>query len=874
MTGSALRRAFVEVDPDVEGLDASLQAKLRKADPGGKAGKQVGGQLNRALKRFDLDPIDIKADPKSALAGIAVAEARLRELSGQAATVEVKIQTEKALGQLARFRKQIGDVTADAGPEAATGFTTSLVGRLGPLLAKMPISPPLIAALGAAGAAGAPLLAAAISSAVVGAAGVGGVVGGLALARRDERVEAEIKGLGDRLERRLLTAAGGFVQPALAGIKEIDRALATVDIEGIFRDSAKYVPALTAGVSSAITDLGDGVEALVANANGPVQVIARGIAGIGDHVGSALESMASNADVASSALDTLFGVMNSTVDSTANLVGMLTTLYDWTQKLGGESGLQLILRATGASTKDLTAETKALTLSQIDASSGIRLTGDAAADLKIRQEALTVAQKAATSAQDALSASLDAMAPKQGRAADLSNNLRTASQNLFGAAIAGTEANEAYATSWDALSVSVKSNKGSLDLNTAAGRANRDSLQGLLGASNEMYFANVAQGQSTDSARKKHETRTEAVRKEARQLGLNKTETDKLIATYGKIPGRKETDLVLDGMNTVVEALNRLYWAQRALAEGKTVEQIRKTGLSFTGHADGGWTGPGSKYQPAGIVHADEYVIKKESRQKLERANPGLLQEMNATGQLPGHAAGGQVAPVDTSRSWPYKVNVSKTYLMSMEQALAKVAPKFGDWPSSPSAQRGDSGVWKRVLQLIKSGPKMGSFGNAYRPGDPKWHGSGRAIDWMGFNMDPLASYLASKRPLELIHRTRKRDYAYTRGKNQGSFSEGLMNAHRNHIHIAMDDGGFRTLQPGMNLIPNGTGKPEPIAGPQAMAAMAGGGMDVGALIAELRAVRSAIERNGDVVGQHVRRGVGGVDARMGAAVDLYARTA
>jgi hypothetical protein len=112
------------------------------------------------------------------------------------------------------------------------------------------------------------------------------------------------------------------------------------------------------------------------------------------------------------------------------------------------------------------------------------------------------------------------------------------------------------------------------------------------------------------------------------------------------------------------------------------------------------------------------------------------------------------------------------------------------NWPSSPSAQRGDSGVWRQVLKLIASGPNQGSFGNAYRRGDPKWHGSGRAVDWMGYNMDALAGFLASKGPLELIHRTNSRDYAYTRGRNRGSFSRGLMEAHRNHIHIAMANGG------------------------------------------------------------------------------------
>src|SRR5690606_32287401 len=45
-------------------------------------------------------------------------------------------------------------------------------------------------------------------------------------------------------------------------------------------------------------------------------------------------------------------------------------------------------------------------------------------------------------------------------------------------------------------------------------------------------------------------------------------------------------------------------------------------GSVLPGHANGGWTGPGSKYQPAGIVHADEFVVQKSSRRKFEKQNP------------------------------------------------------------------------------------------------------------------------------------------------------------------------------------------------------------------------------------------------------------
>ena len=66
------------------------------------------------------------------------------------------------------------------------------------------------------------------------------------------------------------------------------------------------------------------------------------------------------------------------------------------------------------------------------------------------------------------------------------------------------------------------------------------------------------------------------------------------------------------------------------------------------GFARGGWTGAGSMYKPAGIVHADEFVVKKSSRRKFEKENPGALDHINRHGRLPfhpGYAEGGRVLP-------------------------------------------------------------------------------------------------------------------------------------------------------------------------------------------------------------------------------------
>lgn len=72
------------------------------------------------------------------------------------------------------------------------------------------------------------------------------------------------------------------------------------------------------------------------------------------------------------------------------------------------------------------------------------------------------------------------------------------------------------------------------------------------------------------------------------------------------------------------------------------------------GYADGGWTGRGGKYKPAGIVHADEFVVSKAARRNFEKKHPGALDYLNNYGELPGYASGGLV--------WPTTGRIVSTY--------------------------------------------------------------------------------------------------------------------------------------------------------------------------------------------------------------------
>jgi hypothetical protein len=881
-----LRRAYVEVLPDTKGFDKELTEKLKRGDAGGKIGKQLGGQLNRALSKLDLPALDVKANPKEALAAIEAVEHKLQGMSRDAATVEVKVQTEKALSQLNRFKKQLGEVGDGGGEEAASGFVGRFIGRLGPLMASAPVSGPAGAAGAAIGVAMAPTIAAGVAGAVVGGAGIGGVIGGVLLAARDDRVKQAGSDLGDSVLFDLEKRAGGFVVPTLGAINRIRQGFTDIgpDLDRIF-NSSRFVEPLVDGAIKGAKGFIDGFADAVDEADPVIEALRLGIADIGVATGGVFRTMAGDAKEGASAISDLTGAVSNLITFTGGLVHATASVKGWTDQLDqsidkGRSwiednsqlagqldklGVKLDLTADGFKvgsaeadayrkiTEGTATATDFATVKQAGMADSAILAADATGkyrgqleqvrastlqaaaangSLVASAEDVTAKQAALTQAQEAYKRSIDALGPAAGSASLLVDGLRKAQQAQYGATISASEANEAYQSSWDSLSESVKTNKGTLDIHTTAGRANRDSLQDLLGKTNELYFAEIATGASVAGATKKHNDRIAAVKEEARRVGLNKVETDKLITTYGQIPKKKTTDLVMEGLSKVAKALTDLYVFQRSLASGKSIAsvetELRKgndngPAKRYGGYAEGGWTGPGSKFQKAGDVHADEFVIQKSSRRKIESRAPGLLDEMNATGQLPGYAAGGTVAPVDMSRQWKFPTDVSGTRIPSRAEVASKVPFAFGNWPSSPSAQRGDSGVWRSVVRLIKStGPVSGSFGNAYRAGDPLWHGSGRAVDWMGFNQDALASFLAARKPLELIHRTAKRDYAYTRGRDKGSFNESLMNAHRNHVHIAMDDGGMRMLQPGINVIPNGTGRPEPIAGPAAMAAMGG----------------------------------------------------
>lgn len=101
-------------------------------------------------------------------------------------------------------------------------------------------------------------------------------------------------------------------------------------------------------------------------------------------------------------------------------------------------------------------------------------------------------------------------------------------------------------------------------------------------------------------------------------------------------------------INFVIDKVinNGIFKAWNAVARFLEVPELPDIPL-LPGFADGGYTGRGRKYEPAGIVHKGEYVLDQATTRRigvknLDRINKGMPAD-GMKSLIPGYAAGGEV---------------------------------------------------------------------------------------------------------------------------------------------------------------------------------------------------------------------------------------
>jgi hypothetical protein len=586
---------------EVDGLGRSSERTSRQVDG-------LGGDFRGTARDAKALDREISTVQRS-LAGLAVEFAA----AGNAADrLNLSKGIRKQQGELRNLLKVQKLLPTPAEVEApARSLGRKLMDGIGSGVSKAPLSPQMLAAVGAAAVVAAPLLAAAMSGAVIGGAGIGGVVGGIMLAAKDERVQAAVAGLSDRMQARLEKAGAAFVGPTLQGLTTLEHAVNRIGLERMLADSSRFVQPLADGIASAVVNLGDGLESLVANAGPVITAIAGGLRDIGGTVGDALKQMAQNGPEAAAALRDLFSVISGSLDTTFQFVNLLSDLYGFAKKIGADTGLQIVLKATGASMDDAGKSAGRLATHTAGAADGVTSLMTASDPASIAANKLADSYQAVDGAARGQLSSMKALSTELRAQVDPAFALIAAQQSLAAAQDKAAEATRKHGrNSKEAKAATRELAVAALDLQGKAGDLS-GTFDGRLSPAMRATFkaAGLTKGQIHD---------IEQQMKQAKKAG----------DAYAK---RYKADVELTGEYAVGHGLGQLSLMQQALKKGTQVPAPLRRAF---GYDTGGWTGPGGKYEPAGIVHADEFVIRKESRHKIERQAPGLLDRMNETGEL------------------------------------------------------------------------------------------------------------------------------------------------------------------------------------------------------------------------------------------------
>lgn len=299
----------------------------------------------------------------------------------------------------------------------------------------------------------APVLAAGLSAAVVGGVGIGGVVGGLAIASKSPAVQAAGKQLSEHIGDRLEESAQPFVPAALAAIGQVEAGFDGMagKLDRIFAESATFVQPLTSGVLRGIEGVIDGVERVTAVARPTIDALSDGIADMGVATGDFLATVAGDGETAAAI----------TRDITENVSGLL---YVIGPVIAGLRELYGALDSIGALTSigDLVTNIRMLTAEEIkpgELSTGI----------------MQVANSFVNAATAAQGYSVDLAAVKAAQQALTNNNL-----SLYEAQTRAAQATR------DATKA-IQENGEGLDLNSKNGLENRAVLGQLAGALNTSY---------------------------------------------------------------------------------------------------------------------------------------------------------------------------------------------------------------------------------------------------------------------------------------------------------------------------------------------------------------------------------------------------
>jgi hypothetical protein len=260
------------------------------ADSADKSTKKLSG-TSAGLKKLDQD---IKATTKR----IGDLRDEVRKSGDFELFGDIDKQTRK-LNQLTKRRKIIGP---QDGEDAAEEFSAGFAGRIGPLMARAPLHPGLLAA--AAGAA--PALSSVIAGAVTLGIGAGAVAAGVLIAAKDPEVAGAAKAVGAQVGDALGEDIGKAFKPevrAALSFAQTEFRKLRPELRAIGKDSAALLKPLTQGAIGFAKNILPSLRAAVHEAEPLAELMGEHLPKLGATLGGVIEDLASASESSADTID-------------------------------------------------------------------------------------------------------------------------------------------------------------------------------------------------------------------------------------------------------------------------------------------------------------------------------------------------------------------------------------------------------------------------------------------------------------------------------------------------------------------------------------------------------------------------------------------
>jgi len=485
--------------------------------------RSTGSEAAAAMRVADREVEKLDHEINSAKDSLQVLAREFAKASSAAERLNISRQMKREssnLSQLTKARNLLPDGEAEGqsfGKKLVSGITTALGSG----------TPGMAMAIGPAALAAAPFIGATISAAVVGAAGIGGVIGGVTIAAKDQRVISAWKSLGDGAKRMFQDAATPFVPAVQRAIESAKGSIGTLEptIRSVFKNSAGYLDPLVRGVLGMVENVATGFAKANAAAGPVIATISDHLPEIGERIGTLFETAAKHANSGADALNILFTTIEQGIGSLTKVVDLLATMYEWNRKIGGDTGLRLVLGLFG------------------DAPSKIDPATNSASKF---QEATELIDKAAKDAETKLNALINAM----DEFADSNLSVYEAETRATQATVDATKA--------------LKENGETHSRNSEKGRKNRDTIAALARAYNTTTTANDKANVSANKSNASYDRQRASFIKAAQAAGYTAKEANNLADKVLKIPKNRTVTIKGDvknakvGIDNVRAALGRI----------------------------------------------------------------------------------------------------------------------------------------------------------------------------------------------------------------------------------------------------------------------------------------------------------------------------